>query len=128
MDRATKRYGRGTIFSMSAYVALIFVVSWFPGLEGAPPWLVVLGALAPGLAICAQLWVVLRYLRESDEFVRMLLAKRFIVAALLVFGGATIYGFLETYAGAPHMPMWLVYPGFWGVFGLVSPFLRTTVA
>lgn len=123
---STRRYVAGTILSMSVYVALIVMVSWFPGLEGAPQWLVIAGALAPSLAICAQLWVVLRYLRESDEYVRMLLAKRFIVAALLAFGGATIYGFLETFAEAPHMPMWVIYPGFWGAFGLVSPFVRTT--
>lgn len=125
---AMRRYVIGTILSMSAYVALIGIVSWFPGLAGAPYWLVVLGALAPGLAISAQLWVVLRFLRESDEYIRALLAKRFIAAALLTFSAATIYGFLETFAAAPHAPLWMVYPLFWAAFGLVSPFLRTTAA
>jgi hypothetical protein len=128
MDASTKRYLRGTALSMGAYVALIVVISWFPGLEGAPRWLVIAAALAPGLAITAQLWAVLRYLRESDEYFRALLAKRFIAAALLAFSAATIYGFLESFAAAPHVPMWMVYPMFWAAFGLVSPFLRTTAA
>lgn len=124
--KAARNYFAGTALSMTVYVLLTFAISWFPGLEGAPRWLVIVAALAPGLAVSAQLWVVLRYFRESDEFVRTLLAKRFIAATLLVFSGATIYGFLETYAGAPHPPLWLLYPAFWATFGLVSPFLQTT--
>jgi len=123
---ATRNYVLGTVLSMAVYTLAICAISWFPGLDGAPPWLVIMGALAPGLAICAQLWVVLRFLRESDEFIRGLLAKRFIAASCLVYAGATVYGFLNAYAAAPAMPLWLVYPAFWAAFGLVSPLLRTT--
>ena len=36
------------------------------------------------------------------------------------------WGFGESYARAPHAPGWLIYPLFWGVFGVVSPFIRTS--
>ncbi|OYX17635.1 MAG: hypothetical protein B7Z09_06090 [Brevundimonas diminuta] len=30
------------------------------------------------------------------------------------------------FAGAPHLPAWLIYPLFWAAFGLVSPFIRSS--
>ena len=39
---------------------------------------------------------------------------------------ATFWGFGETFAGAPHLPAWLIYPLFWAAFGLVSPFIRSS--
>jgi hypothetical protein len=35
---------------------------------------------------------------------------------------------LEEFFGLPHVPMWLIYPLFWGLFGVVSPFIRGSVA
>jgi hypothetical protein len=36
------------------------------------------------------------------------------------------WGFAESYAAASHAPGWLIYPLFWGVFGLVGPFVRSS--
>jgi len=93
---------------------------------GAPAGVMLALALLPSAAIAAQLWVTLRLMTRLDEFVRAVMAKRFIVAAAIAFMLATTWGFLETYAEAPHLPGWLVYPAFWGAFGLVSPFIRTS--
>lgn len=86
--------------------------------------------LTLGLVVAApvagQIWATLALMSESDEFVRALLAKRFIVAAGLAMALATAWGFMESYGGAPHVPAWIIYPLFWALFGLVTPFIRTT--
>ncbi|WP_044562548.1 hypothetical protein [Azospirillum sp. B4] len=121
---ATRGYAIGTAASMTLYVLSIIVISW-GGLDLQGP-LLWLGALVPGACIAAQLWVTLRMMRQADEFVRALMAKRFIVAATLAFIVATTWGFLETYVRLAHMPGFLVYPAFWAAFGLVTPFIRTS--
>jgi hypothetical protein len=39
---------------------------------------------------------------------------------------AVFWGFGESFAGAPHLPAWLVYPLFWAAYGVVSPFIRAS--
>ena len=86
--------------------------------------------LALGLVVAApvagQIWATLALMAESDEFMRALLAKRFIVASGLAMAIATAWGFMESYGDAPHIPAWIIYPLFWGLFGLVTPFIRTS--
>jgi len=53
-------------------------------------------------------------------------AKCFVLAAGATLTLWTAWGFGETYAAAPHIPAWLIYPFFWAVFALVSPFVRTS--
>ena len=65
-------------------------------------------------------------MRESDEFVRGVTAKQFIVASGLAMAVATFWGFGESFAGAPHMQTWLIVPLFWGMYGLTAPFIRTS--
>ena len=122
--RADHQYVRGTMVTMVAYVlslaAAVFLIDrdmvsgvWVYGL-----------ALLPALAIIGQMLVTLRYLRDADEFVRALLAKRLIVAALSSFGLMTAWGFLETFADIPHMPGWVGYCLMWMVFGIASLFIK----
>lgn len=72
------------------------------------------------------MWATLALMNESDEFVRALTARRFIVAAGLAMALFSAWGFMESYGDAPHAPGWLIYPLFWGLFGLVSPFVKST--
>ncbi len=49
-----------------------------------------------------------------------MIAKRFIISAggaIAIFSG---WGFMESFADAPHAPGWLVYSLFWLIFGIVS--------
>ncbi|WP_293355467.1 hypothetical protein [Phenylobacterium sp.] len=39
---------------------------------------------------------------------------------------ASAWGFVESYAHAPHIPGWMIYRLFWLCFAVVSPFVRTT--
>ncbi len=121
-----RQYVVGTWISMGFYALAILGLSWAipEGLLSGP--LMYLAILTPSLAIAGQLWVTMRFLGRVDEYVRGVTTKRFLAAAMLACIVATTWGFFETYAHAPHLPGWLVYPLFWGMFGVVTPFIRTS--
>lgn len=83
-------------------------------------------AILPALAIMGHLAVLLRYFKQSDEFQRALMSKRFVTAACLTMAATTTWGFLELFADARSAPIFLVYPAFWGAYGLVTPFIRSS--
>lgn len=115
---------RASLF-MSGYVA-VNVAAIFGAFDDARPR----GALALALTVSAPLaghiWATLAYMRDSDEFVRGLMAKRFIVASGMSMALFCAWGFMESYAGAWHAPGWLIYPLFWAAYGAASPFIRTS--
>lgn len=122
---ALRRYVFRTAAFMTAYVAAnaAAILGAFDDLRGPGAWALGLAVAAP---VCGQIWATLALIRDSDEFVRALVSKRFILAAGLAIALFSAWGFLETYAEAPHAPGWLIYPLFWGLYGLVSPFVRTS--
>lgn len=121
---ADRQYRTGTFVTMGAYVVALSVAVLLVNLELVTGIWVYPLAILPALAIIGQLLVTLRYLRDADEFVRALLAKRLIVASLATFGLMTAWGFLETFADVPHLPGWLGYCMMWGFVGLSSAFIR----
>jgi len=125
VDLARGRYLRRTAAFMSAYVAvnLAAITGAFDDLRAPGSWVLGLAVAAP---VVGQIWATLVLMRDSDEFVRAVLAKRFIAASGLAMAIFSAWGFLESYADAPHVPGWLIYPLFWAAFGLVTPFLRTS--
>lgn len=124
---AHRRYVIRTFAFMAPYVAIcvaMMTTDAFDEVMNRPAgWVLAAAVAAP---VVGQLWATLALMRESDEFVRMLTAKQFIVAAGLAMAVAVFWGFGETLAGAPHLPAWLVYPLFWAAYGLVAPFIRQT--
>jgi hypothetical protein len=109
------------------YVAIcvaMMTTDAFDEVMGKPAaWLLAAAVSAP---VIGQIWAVLALMRESDEFVRGVMAKQFIVAAGLTLAIATFWGFGESFAGAAHIETWLVLPLFWGMFGVASAFIRTS--
>jgi hypothetical protein len=125
-DPAQKRYFIRTNLFMAGYVAvnIAAITGAFDQIIGTSAG-VVLG-LCVAAPIAGQLWATLALMNESDEFVRALTAKRFIIASGLAMALFSGWGFAESYGGAWHAPGWLIYPLFWGLFGLVSPFVKST--
>lgn len=123
---AAREYTIAVAAWMSLYAVLILLVSWAEDAGRLSGAIVYPAALAPSVPIVGVMWAVLRFLNRSDEFVRALLAKRLVIAVAILLCACVIYGFLETYAGAYQPPLWIVFPGFWIAFGLVSPFVRSS--
>lgn len=125
MDTAQRRYVIRTLAFMVPYVGLnvAAMAGAFDGRSAPGSWLLGLAIAAP---IAGQIWATLALMHDADEFVRVLTAKRFILAA----GGAialfSAWGFVEEYADAPHVGGYMVYPLFWACFAVVAPFVRTT--
>lgn len=123
---AAKKYGFRTVAFMGGYAAVMIAVigGAFDRIQNTPAaWILALAVSAP---IAGQVWAMLSYLRESDEFVRALTAKRFIVASGVSMALFSAWGFGESFAGAPHAEGWMIYPLFWATFGVISPFIRSS--
>jgi putative oxidoreductase len=123
---ADKIYTRRAIVWSLVYVALVFALSsarklhW---LEEPWNWLT---AWTPAIPIAGIMWALLVFLRDSDEFVRAVTAKRLVIALAITQVLCTIWGFLEVYAGASHQEMYLVFPIFWLSLVAVPPFVRSS--
>lgn len=121
-----RRYVIRTMAFMTGYVA-VNVAAIFGAFDDisspVAAWALALVVSAP---VIGQIWATLSLMRESDEFVRALIAKQFIIASGLAMAVASVWGFGESYAHAPHAPAWFIYPLFWACFGLVSPFIRSS--
>ncbi len=126
MDPAHRRYVIRTNMFMAGYVAvnIAAITGAFDPIVGSRAGILL--GLTVAAPIAGQLWATLALMNESDEFVRALTAKRFIVASGLAMALFSAWGFAESYGDAPHAPGWLIYPLFWGLFGLVSPFLKSS--
>ena len=121
----TTRYVVRTLVLMGIYVAINLTAMMGVFHNFPHPWRYVL-ALAVAAPVAAQIWAVIARMRESDEFVRAMLAQRFVLAAGLCIAVASGWGFLELYAGTPHISATLVYPLFWASFAIVAPFVRSS--
>ncbi len=86
----------------------------------------VIMAILTALPIGAILWAVSSFMfdQDVDEFERMILARSVIVAATLTFFFTAIWGFLENFAAAPDFPLYIVVVVYFGLFGIVQPFVR----
>lgn len=118
------RYNMGMAAWTSLYVATLFAVIYYVKLfkpEG--PLLYVLSIL-PSLPIGGTIIIVLRYMEKADEYVRALLTRRFVLATGVTLFICTFWGFAETIAQAPHVPLYLVYALFWAIFGLITLFTK----
>ena len=124
---AHRRYVIRTWAFMIPYMLIclsMMVTDAFDDVIGKPAgWVLAAVVSAP---VIGQLWATLSLMRESDEFVRAVTAKQFIISAGLAMAVATFWGFAETFAGAYHLPAWLVYAAFWAIFGCVAPFIRSS--
>lgn len=124
---ADRRYIRRTAAFMAGYAAINIaaITGAFDDIGQTAAWVLALAVAAP---VAGQIWAVLVWMRDSDEFVRALAAKRFVIASGAAMALFSAWGFLETYAGAAHAPGWLIYPLFWAAFGLVTPLVRNSRA
>lgn len=124
--RAHRRYLVRTMAFMGGYVLvnIAAIVGAFDEIIGEQAGLVL--GLAVAAPVAGQIWATLALMSESDEFVRAITAKRFIIASGLAMALFSGWGFMESYGAAPHVPGWVIYPLFWGLFGVVTPFVKSS--
>jgi len=83
-------------------------------------------ALLTALPIGGVIWAMARLIADPDvdEFERMILTRSILLGTALTLFFTAIWGFLENFAEAPDFPLYLIVPVFFGLFGLVQPFVR----
>lgn len=124
----SRTYLIGSILNWTAFLAVVAFLSW----REAAPWmddpliLVLIAVLAASVA--GQFLAAYRLIAAQDEFVRAITAKRVIAAAGVTMTAAVLYGLASQFLGAPRVPMWVVYPFFWGAIGMVTPFVQDSRA
>lgn len=123
----SKAYIWSSVSLWILFLMALLAVSYGRGLAWPGPVLWGL-ALIPALTVLIQAIMAYRLIARQDEFIRGLTARRMVVALGLTLVVVAAWSPLEEFMGLPHVPMWLVYPLFWGVFGITSPFIRGSVA
>lgn len=108
---AIAAYNRRMLIWSFSYMAALFIAisvynQWKP--TGPLLWGI---AVLPALPILYFVWTLSRYLiEETDEYIRMIQVSAALFATGLLLVLATIWGFLETFGVAPHVPAWVAIP------------------
>lgn len=122
-ERARRRYVIRSAFFMTGYVA-VNVAAIFGAFDDATPRGALILALVVSAPLAGQIWAMLAYMRDADEYMRSVMARRFILGSGIAMVLFCAWGFLEIYAGAWHAPGSLLLPLFFAAYGAVCPFVR----
>jgi hypothetical protein len=110
---------------MVLYIALVLGVALAIKHDIVPPGpLRYALAVTPSVPIAGMIFAFSRYMRDSDEYIRALLSRRIVVAAGLTFILSNSWGFMEAFAGAPHIELYWVFVGFCLLYGTAGLFVR----
>lgn len=123
---ASRSYVLSSLALWAFFLFTIGVMSWgvrYGTIPAAALWAL---ALVHAASVAGQFALAYRLIARQDEYVRWITAKRMIAAIGLTITIAVLAGVASQFLGAPRLPMWLVYPLFWGAFGIVTPFIRTS--
>jgi hypothetical protein len=120
---SSRRYLIGSLANWLLFLATIALLAWGSGEGRLPAGLLWVIALLHAASVAAQFFAAYRLIAAQDEFVRAITAKRIVAATGVTITAAVLCGVAVQFLGAPPVPMWVVYPFFWGAFGLVTSFI-----
>jgi hypothetical protein len=122
---SVRRYTYRFLGMMLIYVVFLFLAVW-----GFKHWHVTGGlayllAILPSLPIIGGMVVIGLYLtEEKDEFQRTVLIQSMIWSIGATLSVTTVWGGLENFVHAPHLDLYMVFPLFWFLVGVFTPFLK----
>jgi hypothetical protein len=120
--QATTRYYGGLMVAVAVLVGSSLVIAWLDDNAGLPKEMLAALAVVPIAALLSMFWVHWRYLRQLDEYLRQLHVKAVLVATAITLGTGTGWGYLESAADAPALPVFWLNPLFWVVYAIVYVF------
>lgn len=125
---AHRRYVWRVAAAMTGYLLTLLLAEYLieqMGLTGAPA---IAAVLVPALCVAAVFWALGRLLvEETDEYLRSLLVRQILVASGLTLTVGTLWGFLEDFNLAAHLPGWYIAPFFFFGLGVGALVNRLTV-
>jgi len=104
---AARAYVRRFVPLMIAYVLLLFGANWLRDtVQPAGPFAFFL-AILPALPLIGVIWAIGRLLvEETDEYLRSLHVRQFLIATGFMLVIVCVWGFLESFDQVPHIPMY----------------------
>ena len=104
---ANRAYMRRFIPMMLAYVLVLFGVVWINQRYAPSGPTAVILAVLPALPMVGVVWALGRLLvEESDEYLRSLTVRQFMIATGFMLCVTSIWGFLDAFGQVPHVPMY----------------------
>ena len=126
--QANRRYVWRLAAAMSGYVLTLLLANYLiddVGLTGAAA---IAAVLLPALCVAAVFWALGRLLiEERDEYLRTLLVRQVLVASGITLTVTTLWGFLEEFNLAAHIPSWYIAPLFFIGLGIGAVVNKLTV-
>jgi hypothetical protein len=122
---AQQRYMRRMLIAQLAYVmSLVVAVAGYKLLPHGSP-LMWAAAVLPAIPIIGWIGIMAFYFREeTDEFERSVQTESALWATGGIMALATVWGFLEMFDLAPHIPAWAVFPAWAALIGPAQIFVR----
>lgn len=115
---AARRYSRSVLALMAAYAVLLILANRLVPLAGSAA-LKLAFAILPALPVIGVFFVMGRHvLALGDEYVRMLLVRKMLIATGFLLSVATAWGFAEDFDVLPHVPAFYAVVVWFGGFGL----------
>ena len=119
------RYIVSAVANWLFFLLAVFALTWGSG--GRLPFAALVAIVAViGASVAWQFIAAYRLIARQDEFIRGITAKQMVAAAGITITLAVLWGLAEQFLDAPYVPMWVLYPLFWGLYGVVSPLVRTS--
>ncbi len=112
-----QRYAREMIIAGLLYSVVVFAGAYATRMD-VPHWVIIVAAIVPIIPALMMLRAYITFVNGIDEFQRRIQSEAVMIAAGVTGFGTFTYGFLEEWAGFPHLPLIWVLPiliGSWGV-------------
>lgn len=119
-----KRYTRDMLVAGGLYTLVLFAGVYAIRHFELPQWLVIVAALMPLLPALLMLRAYITFMNGIDEFQRRIQTEALMASAAIVGFGSFAYGFLEEWAGFPHLPLIWVFPALVGIWGAAACIIR----
>ena len=122
---AMRRYRSRFFSAMAVYVVFIFLATWIFRHQHPSGFLAYTIAVLPAIPLIATIAVLGLYLiEERDEFQKTVVVQSLLWGIGGTLAIATVWGFLELYLSVPHLPAYLDFAIFFGLYGLATPIVR----
>lgn len=119
---ALARRNRRSMRAAAIYAVLLVVVTWVHILHPVQGPLAYALAVLPAIPVVAMVAAIGLYFREeTDEFERAVRTQNALWATGATLAIATVWGFAEMLAGAPHMDSYIWFP-VWALCGGIAEF------
>lgn len=119
----SRRYSMTSLLLWGGFLAAL-VAMQFASARGWPLGVQIVLALIPAATVVAQFRLAWALVDAQDEVVRAVLARRLMLAAAATITLAVAFAPLQGLLSLPQLPVWLIYPLFWGMLGVLSSFDR----